>query len=96
MKEKIKQFITWCNAKGIPVPVLRDPVTQTPSTSFTLVVVSSGFVSLGLLNSLAEVFHGVDMQSALYWAGMTYALYFGRKVSGDGKSIEITPEDKKE
>lgn len=94
MKDKFNQFVEYCNKKGIAVPVFRDPVTQLPSVSFTLVVVSTFFVCLGLLNSIADLFKGVDMQSALYWSGMTYALYFGRKVSGNGKDIEIATNSK--
>ena len=89
MKEKLKAFIEWCNQRGVPVPIFRDPATQTPSVSFSLVVASSFFVAAGLLNSVAQIFKGIDMQSALYWAGMCYALYFGRKVSGDGKTLNI-------
>jgi len=93
MKEKFMEFVNWCNQKGIPVPVGRDPKTQEPSVSFTLVVVSSFFVAIGLLNSVAQIFKGIDMQSALYWNGMCLALYLSRKVSGNGKSIEISDKE---
>lgn len=89
MKEKWLSFINWMNEKGLPVPVCRDPKTGQASVSLTLVVVSAFYVQVGILNSIANVFKGVDMQSALYWFGMCSALYFGRKISGDGKVIKI-------
>ena len=91
--EQLKAFITKLNEKGVPVPLCR--VDGKPSVSFTLVVVSTLFVMLSLLNSAAAIFRGVDTQSALYWAGMCYGLYFGRKLSGDGKSLTIEGKDQK-
>lgn len=93
--EKLKELFRKMNELGIPVPIFRDS-TGKPSVSFTLVVVSTLFVMLALLNSAAALFKGVDTQSALYWAGMCYSLYFGRKLSGDGKTLTIdaTSKDK--
>jgi threonine/homoserine/homoserine lactone efflux protein len=90
----VKDFIKKMNEKGIPVPLCR--VNGAPSVSFTLVVISSLFVMLSLLNSFAAFFKGVDTQSAIYWAGMCYALYFGRKITGNGKEISISEESKEE
>lgn len=95
MKELLIKITEYCNKRGIALPVFRDPVSQAPSVSFSLVVVSSFFVMVGLLNGIAQLFKGVDMQSALYWAGMSYALYFGRRVSGDGKSLSIKDKGEK-
>lgn len=81
------------NEAGIPVPIFRDGSGK-PSVSFTLVVISTFFVMISLLNSFAAVFKGVDTQSTLYWAGMCYSLYFGRKLSGDGKSLTIEKDKK--
>jgi hypothetical protein len=93
MKELMQKLSDWCCKAGIPVPVFKDPVSQLPSVSFSLVVVSSFFVAMGLLGKFAKIVEGVDMQSALYWAGMSYALYFGRRVSGDGKKLEIESKE---
>jgi len=82
------------NEAGIPLPLFR--ADGKPSVSLTLVVISSVFVVISLLNSFAALFKGVDTQSALYWAGMCYSLYFGRKISGDGKNIVIENESKSE
>lgn len=90
--EQLKELFRRLNEAGIPVPLFR--VDGKPSVSFTLVVVSTFFVMMALLNSFAAVFKGMDTQSTLYWAGMCYSLYFGRKLSGDGKSITIDEKSK--
>jgi hypothetical protein len=87
--EKIKQLqaklIAWCMEKGIPVPILRDAVTQKPSASFTLLVVSSGLVIFGLINKAAKLVDGIDMPNALQFFGICAGLYFGRKLTSDKK-----------
>lgn len=81
--KKIKQlqnrFAEFCTKKGIPVPVVRDPVTQKPSASFTLLVVSAGLVIFGLTNKI------VDIDNALQFFYACAGLYFGRKLSSDKK-----------
>ena len=84
---KLKAIFERLNSYGINVPLFR--IEGKPSVSFTLVVISTFFVMISLLNSFAAAFKGVDTQSTLYWAFGCYSLYFGRKLSGDGKSITI-------
>jgi hypothetical protein len=69
----------------VPVPTFRDPVTQQPSASFTLLVVSSGLVMFGLLNKIANLVDGVDMDNALQFFYACAGLYFGRKLTGEKK-----------
>lgn len=90
--EKLKEFFRKMNEAGIPCPLFR--IDGKPSVSFTLVVLSTFFVMISLLNSFAALFKGVDTQSSLYWAGMCYSLYFGRKLTGDGKTITIDEKSK--
>lgn len=85
IKELQKQLVEWCTKKGIPVPVLRDAVTQKPSASFTLLVVSSGIVIFGLLNKVARLVDGVDIDNALQFFYACAGLYFGRKLTDDKK-----------
>jgi hypothetical protein len=85
LKELQKQIADWCTKKGIPVPVIRDPVSQQPSASFTLLVVSSGLVIFGLLNKIANLVDGVDMGNALQFFYACAGLYFGRKLTSDKK-----------
>ena len=92
--ERIKAFIKECQEKGVPVFFIRND--GKPSVTLTLVVLSATFVMFGLINGAAKLVHGIDMQSALYWHGMTLAAYLGRKVTGDGKKIDMAAEEKKE
>lgn len=85
IKELQQKLTDWCTKKGIPVPVLRDPVTQQPSASFTLLVISSGLVIFGLLNKIAKLVDGVDIDNALQFFYACAGLYFGRKLTGDKK-----------
>jgi hypothetical protein len=85
LKELQQQIAEWCTKKGIPVPVLRDPVSQQPSASFTLLVVSSGLVIFGLLNKIANLVDGVDIDNALQFFYACAGLYFGRKLTSDKK-----------
>jgi len=87
--KKLKEFrdklIEFCTKKGIPVVVFRDPVTQQPSASFSLLVVSSGLVIFGLINKIARLVDGVDVDNALQFFYACAGLYFGRKLTSDKK-----------
>lgn len=85
LKELQNKFIKWCTKKGIPVITFRDPVTQQPSASFTLLVVSSGLVIFGLINKAAKLVDGIDIDNALQFFYACAGLYFGRKLTSDKK-----------
>ena len=77
------------NKYGIPLPMIRDPKTGLGSVSLTLVFLSSIYVQLALINAFAQFFKGVDIVNALYWHGMSLALYFGRSFKKeDGMHLE--------
>lgn len=88
LKELQRKLIDWCTKQGIPVPILRDPISQKPSASFTLLVVSSGLVIFGLLNKVAKLVDGVDIENALQFFYACAGLYFGRKLTSDKKEEE--------
>jgi hypothetical protein len=88
LKELQNKLLNWCTKRGIPVPVLRDPVSQKPSASFTLLVISSGLVIFGLLNKVANLVDGVDIENALQFFYGCSGLYFGRKLTSDNKEEE--------
>lgn len=85
LKELQHRLVEFCTKKGIPVPVLRDVTTQQPSASFTLLVVSSGLVIFGLINKIAKLVDGVDIDNALQFFYACAGLYFGRKLTSDKK-----------
>jgi hypothetical protein len=77
----ISNILNRLNKNGIPMPMIRDPLTSKGSVSLTLVFLSSIYVQLALLNMFAQMFKGVDIVNALYWHGMSLALYYGRSFS---------------
>lgn len=85
LKELQDRLTEFCTKKGIPVPVFRDPVSQLPSASFTLLVVSAGLVIFGLVNKIAKLVDGVDINNALQFFYACAGLYFGRKLTSDKK-----------
>lgn len=88
IKELQRKLVNWCTKQGIPVPIFRDPITQKPSASFTLLVTSSGLVIFGLLNKVAKLVDGVDIENALQFFYACAGLYFGRKLTSDKKEEE--------
>lgn len=88
INELRQKLVDWCTKKGVPVPILRDPIVQKPSASFTLLVVSSGLVIFGLLNKVAKLVDGVDIDNALQFFYACAGLYFGRKLTSDKKEEE--------
>lgn len=85
IKELQNKLVEWCTKKGIPVITFRDPVTQRPSASFTLLVISSGLVIFGLINKAAKLVDGIDIDNALQFFYACAGLYFGRKLTSDKK-----------
>jgi hypothetical protein len=93
----MKKPIDNLNKYGIPLPMIRDPRTGLGSVSLTLVFLSSVYVQLALLNMFAQMFKGVDIVNALYWHGMSLALYFGRSFKKeDGMSMDSDSSDSEE
>jgi hypothetical protein len=91
---KLKERIARLNKYGMPLPMIRDPKTGLGSVSLTLVFMSSIYVQLALLNTFAQMFQGVDIVNALYWHGMSLALYFGRSFNKEGGiSLEKDPNE---
>ena len=87
----IKDAIVYSNKQGIPLPIFRD--NKSPSVSFTLLVVSSVFVMLGLL-SLTIPGLKISFMEALSWHVTSAILYYNRgaKIAKDGIEIEATKD----
>lgn len=77
--EKWKQFVRDMNAKGIPVPTIRDPKTGFGSISLTLVFLSSVIIIAGIIGKSAGALGGLDMNMAMEFFWTSTALYFGRQ-----------------
>ena len=96
MINKIKTFILNLNEKGIPIPLLRDPKLDGPSVSLTLMVIAFVIAAGGLIGKFTKFLGAVDISGANYLFISTAALYFGRKMSGDGKKIEVDSDKEKQ
>lgn len=97
--DKIKSFYNKMNQQGLSFPVLKDPTTQQPSVSLTMMIISFVFCLAGLMTKLNSTDLDVDMSQALTLFGVTSALYFSRKattaISGTSVTSTISsPEDK--
>jgi hypothetical protein len=75
------------NAKGIPVPTIRDPKTGFGSISLTLVFLSSVIVIAGIIGKSAGALGGLDMNMAMEFFWTSTALYFGRQFQTKSGSI---------
>lgn len=85
MLEKWKQFVNDMNAKGIPVPMIRDGKTGQGSVSLTLVFISFNAWLLSIIGKAAGALGGMDPQQTLNMFMVCAGLYFGRKMSKDSK-----------
>jgi len=92
--EKFKEFMDKLNRLGVPLPFIRDPLTGKPSVSLTMMLIAFAQVQLALINKLANLFGSPDLQSSIYVLFGMSALYFGRKMQGDGKTIDLGEKSK--
>lgn len=92
--KKWNAFVNKMNAKGIPVPLLRDPRTGA-SVSLTLLFGSFNIWVVSIIGKASGALGGIDPSQTLNMFIVCAGLYFGRKfqrdenggftVEGDGK-----------
>jgi hypothetical protein len=66
---------------GVVLLFVRDPVQKKPSVSLTLLIVSFTLTVLSLLNKVAKIVDGVDVENTLQLLIICASLYFGRSFS---------------
>lgn len=84
--DKLIQFF---NAKGIPLPMARDPKTGLGSITCTMVIVSFGICALGVLGKVARIMDGVDLTAAHSLLVISLSAYLGRKFQSDNKTATL-------
>lgn len=89
MIEKLKELINKANELGVPLPLLRDPKSGRASVTYTMMVLSFNTALLGQLGKFTKLLGEVDMTSAMSLFVATSALYLGRKMQKDDKSITV-------
>ena len=92
MIDKIKEFMKKLNEKGIGVPMIRDPKSQMPSVSLTMMIISFNVVLVGLAGNASGYFGGINIEQAMYLLITTSSLYFGRTLTYGSKTVENKEE----
>lgn len=80
----------------MPIPLFRDPNSDSPSVTMTMMVVSFMIAAGGLIGKFANILGPVDTSGANYLFLTAAGLYLGRRISSDGKKTEIESNEKKE
>jgi hypothetical protein len=93
MINKIKQFIFNLNEKGVPLPFIRDPATDQPSATLTMMIISFAIAAGGLMGKFAKVLGDVDVSGANYLFLTAAGLYLGRKMSGTASTTEVSNKE---
>lgn len=89
--EKLKAFFRRLNEAGIPLPMIR--VDGKPSITATFAFISFNTALLGQIGKVTKLLGPVDLTSANYLFFGCLAAYLGRRMTGDGKKIEIANKD---
>jgi hypothetical protein len=88
-----KDLIKCMNEKGIPLPMIR--INGKPSITATFAFISFNSALFGQIGKVTKIIGTVDLDAANYlFFGCLFA-YLGRRMTGDGKSIELSSEEKK-
>jgi hypothetical protein len=93
--EKWKDIVNAANARGIPLPMVRDPVSKLGSVSLSLVVMSSFLVVAGIIGKWSNKWGTIDIANALQFFYASCFLYFGRNIPAFGKTSQESPKTDK-
>lgn len=90
--DKFKKVFKDLQDKGIPLIVLRDVVSGSPSITYTFFVLSGTLVTLGLIGKFAKISGGIDMDNALAFFYACSATYIGRKITNPSSKEKTKPK----
>jgi hypothetical protein len=85
---RLKEFIKKLEEAGIPVVLLRDPVTKTQSLTFSLVIISALLVIFGLVGKFAKLAGGFDIENSLSFFYGCAGMYLGRKITNNNNTVD--------
>jgi hypothetical protein len=94
MINKIKTFIFNLNEKGVPLPLVRDPNTDQPSVTMTMMLISFTIAAGSLIGKFTNILGDIDTSGANYLFLTSAGLYLGRRMSGDSTKTEIEKDEK--
>jgi hypothetical protein len=72
-----ESLVSTLNADGIPIPLIRDPVSKVGSVPLSLVVLSTLLVVVGIISKWAGKLGGIDMNMAMQFFYASCSLYVG-------------------
>jgi hypothetical protein len=93
--EKIKGVISTLNEKGIPTPIMRDMVTNKPSITYTMLLVSFTITVLASFKIGSDNL-GLDFEQCLQLLSYVGIGYVGRKYQKGDLTVEAKEEKKDE
>jgi hypothetical protein len=85
--DKLKEIFRRMNSAGIPMPMIR--VDGKPSITATFAFISFNTALFGQFGKFAKLTGTIDLTAANYLFFGCLAAYLGRRMSGDGKKVEI-------
>ena len=92
MFDKLNKMLDKAHKLGLRLPYLRDPLTQKPSVTLTMLFISFNFYLFTLINQFAKFFSDIDGAGQLLI--ITSGLYLGRSFSTkSGSSKDHKKED---
>ena len=83
----LRSLITKMNEKGIPLPMIR--VEGKPSITATFAFLAFNSALLGQIGKVTKIIGEVDTSAANYLFFGCLAAYLGRRMTGDGKKVDI-------
>lgn len=88
--ERLKAILKDLQARGIPLVYFRDPKTQEPSVTFTMMVASFVLCVAAVIGKVADskLLGGLSFDNCLQLLMATGAGYLGRKFMSGDKSLE--------
>lgn len=84
--DKWRSTVSNMNARGIPIPMVRDPKTGMGSVSLTLVLIAATLVIVSLVGKLSGAVGTINLDKSLEFFYAASALYFGRSWVGKGSA----------
>jgi len=91
--DEIKKFINKLQKSGLPLLWIKDPISKLPSVSLSILLLSVVLVLLGVLSNFFVFLKGINVDAAFNFFLVSAGLYFGRKLSFNGKSIDNEKEE---
>ena len=92
---QIKKFFKKLQDLGLPLIWIKDPISKLPSVSLSILLSSVFLVILSVFSNFFVFLKGINVDACFNFFLVSAGLYFGRKLSLNGRTVE-NEEDKVE